>query len=436
MPHVVIIGRPNVGKSTLFNRMLRQNKALIHDRPGVTRDRLYARVRGREKDYALVDTGGLVLDARDELEEDIRDQAREALESADQILFVVDGKEGLTALDEQVGAMLRQGHSPVHLVVNKVDGPEQSAFLGQEFFSLGFETTMVSAAHGYNMPALLEAVESLLPEHTTSEEAQDQGLRISLLGRPNVGKSSLINTLMGEDRVLVDTRPGTTRDCVDVVLEKKGKRYTFVDTAGVRRRANIRDDLERFSTLRAIQSSKRAEVTLLVLDALSGVATQDKKLLSVLEREKIPLVLVVNKVDLIPGDKMGQLKRYFRDRLDFCSYAPIIYTSSITKAGLGGLIPLAEKVVAQSRVRIGTGQLNRLVKEAVEMHQPPMVKGRRAKIYYLTQPETNPPEFVFFVNDPGLIKPSYARYLEKQVRKVFQLDKTPVKLFFRPSHKE
>jgi len=435
LPYVVIVGRPNVGKSTLFNRLSRQNKALVHDRPGVTRDRLYARVRGGSREFALVDTGGLVLEKGDRLVEDIYEQVQDALSSADLILFVVDGKSGLTALDRQLGTMLRQSRRPVHLVVNKVDGQEQSAYLESDFYSLGFHLTQVSAAHGYNIPSLMETIESTLPESEPAEE-QLQGLRLSLLGRPNVGKSSLVNALTGEQRVLVSSSAGTTRDCVDVILNRDGKQYIFIDTAGVRRKTTIRDDLERFSTLRAIKSSQRADVALLVLDALTGVVAQDKKLLSFLEREKIPMVILVNKVDLVPREQLGKLKGYFRDELAFCSYAPVIYTSCVTRAGLGGLIPLAEKVMAQSRIRVGTGQLNRLVRDAVQGHQPPMVKGRRAKIYYLTQPGVSPPEFVFFVNDPELIKPAYARYLEKQLRRTFQLDMAPLKLFFRSSHKQ
>ncbi len=434
LPFVVIVGRPNVGKSTLFNRLLRQNKAMVHDRPGVTRDSLHGRVQGRTRDYTLVDTGGLVLEEGVQLEEDIYEQVREAMHSADLVLFMVDGSAGVTGLDEQLAAMLRQSSRPVRLVVNKVDGEERAALVEGDFYSLGFEMNMVSAAHGYNMPELQEAIESVLPDQQDLKH-EPAGLRLSMLGRPNVGKSSLINTLLGQERVLVSSQAGTTRDCVDVILEKGDKRYVFIDTAGVRRKTTISDDLERFSALRAIRSCQRSDVALLVLDALSGVVAQDKKLLSFLDREKIPLVIVVNKVDQIPRKDLGKLKRYFQDELAFCAHAPVIYTSCITRAGLGGLIPLAEKVLEQSLVRVGTGELNRLVRDAVQAHQPPLVKGRRAKIYYLTQPGTSPPEFVFFVNDPGLIKPAYSRYLEKQIRKSLKLDMTPLKLFFRPSHK-
>ncbi|WP_291321216.1 ribosome biogenesis GTPase Der [Desulfonatronospira sp.] len=434
LPFVVIVGRPNVGKSTLFNRLLRQNKAMVHDRPGVTRDSLHGMVKGLRKDYTLVDTGGLVLEEGVQLEEDIHEQVREAMHSADLVLFMVDGSTGVTGLDEQLASMLRHSHRPVHMVVNKVDGEERAALVEGDYYSLGFEMSMVSAAHGYNMPGLQETIETALPEQQNLSD-RVAGLRLSLLGRPNVGKSSLINTLLGQERVLVSSQAGTTRDCVDVILEKGDKRYIFIDTAGVRRKTTISDDLERFSSLRAIRSCQRADVAMLVLDALSGVVAQDKKLLSFLERAKIPLVILVNKVDQIPGKDLGRLKKYFKEELAFCDHAPVIYTSCITRAGLGGLIPLAEKVLEQSRVRVGTGELNRLVRDAMQAHQPPLVKGRRAKIYYLTQPGTAPPEFVFFVNDPALIKPAYARYLEKQIRKSLKLDMTPVKLFFRASHK-
>ena len=436
LPYVVITGRPNVGKSTLFNRLIRKNKAITHDRPGVTRDRLHGVVRYDDEDrFALVDTGGLVMDSRDDVEKDIFSQAAEAIETADLILFVVDGREGLSRIDEQLADMLRQTNKPVHLVVNKVDGREKSPLLAADFYSMGIDLTTVSAAHGHNIPELLEDILARLPDLPAGkQDEKHKGLRLSFLGRPNVGKSSLLNAISGEKRVMVSPTAGTTRDSVDISLEKNGRFYTFVDTAGVRRRTTISDDLEKFSVLKALKSSKRADIVFLVLDALSGVVAQDKKLLSFLDREKTPFIVMINKIDLVPRVQQNKLKEMFRDELSFCSHAPVVYTSAITRAGLGGLIPLAEKLWDQCQTRIGTGELNRLVRDATARHQPPSIKGRRAKIYYLTQAGANPPEFVFFVNNPDLMKSSYRKYLEKQIRKIFRLDMAPLRLVFRASH--
>ncbi len=436
LPYVVIIGRPNVGKSTLFNRLIRKNRAITHDRPGVTRDRLYGVVRYDDMErFALVDTGGLVLDSRDEVEKEIFIQAGEAVETADLILLVVDGRQGLTRLDEQLADMVRQSNKPVHLVVNKVDGREKSPELAADFYSLGIDLTTVSAAHGYNISELLDDILAKLPDVLSAEELDEKqrGLRLSFLGRPNVGKSSLLNTISGENRVMVSATAGTTRDCVDITLEKNGKLYTFIDTAGVRRRTAISDDLERFSVLKALKSSKRADIVFLVLDALTGPVAQDKKLLSFLDREKTPFIVLVNKIDMVPRPEQSKVKEMFRNEISFCAHAPVVYTSAITRAGLGGLIPLAEKLWEQSQVRIGTGELNRLVRDVTTRHQPPSIKGKRAKIYYMTQAGANPPEFVFFVNNPDLMKSSYRKYLEKQIRKLFRLDMAPLRLVFRES---
>ncbi|ACV67801.1 ribosome biogenesis GTPase Der [Desulfohalobium retbaense] len=438
LPTVALIGRRNVGKSTLFNRLIRKQKALTHDRPGVTRDRLYAEVPHGEPPFALVDTGGLVLDESDGVEADVFEQAREAMEGAQLILFVVDGRQGVSTIDEQLAAFLRQTDKPVRLVINKVDGAELEDTLSAEFYALGFPLSAVSAAHGYGTLTLQEEIEETLQglgavPVEEGEQEDDITLRLALLGRPNVGKSSLINALVGEKRLVVSPEAGTTTDIVDVLFEKKGKRYIFLDSAGVRRRSKIDDSLERFSVLRALRNSKRAQVTVLCLDALQGVVGQDKKLLSFLDREKIPFIVAVNKVDLVPSDRLGQLKKYFENELRFLSHVPRIYTSAVSKAGLGGLLPLTEKLWSECTTRIGTGQLNRGLEDMIGRHQPPVVKHRRAKFYYLTQTGTTPPTFVFFVNDKNLVKPSYARYLEKQLRKRFQLRMTPIQLYFRTS---
>jgi GTPase len=432
---VAIVGRPNVGKSTLFNRILRKNRAITHDRPGVTRDRIYAKARWDDASFDLVDTGGMIIGEQDSLAGAIFDQAREAVEEAGLILMVVDGREGLTALDESLAAYLRQYNKSVLLAVNKVDGPEQEPLLTVDFHTLGFPMVAVSAAHGHNISALVEEIVSRLPEQEETPQ-EEGGLRLALIGRPNVGKSSMINELLGEKRLIVSPEAGTTRDSVDVAVKRGEKRYVFLDTAGLRRRTKITDSLERFSVLRSLKSSRRADVTILVLDALEGLVAQDKKLLAFLDKEKVALLVAVNKVDLVPRREMEELKGVVREEMRIMPHVPVAYTSAVSKAGLGGLLPLAEKVWAQYQVRVGTGRLNKTLQEAMERHQPPMVKKRRAKFYYMTQPETEPPTFVLFVNDPALIKPSYARYLENQLRKSFGLSMAPIQLYFRSSHEK
>ncbi len=435
LPLVALIGRPNVGKSTLFNRLIKKRVSITHDMPGVTRDSIVAEVRGEERAYTLVDTGGIIPNSSDSIEMDIYEQAREAMDNADLILFVVDGRDGLHPQDEQVAQYLRQSGRQVRVVVNKVDGAEQEEVLSAEFFALGFPMNCVSAAHGFGMGELRDIIESSLPAEGTGEyAAAEGGLKIALLGRPNAGKSSLINALLGKRRLIVSTEAGTTRDCVDVVVERGGKTYTFIDTAGVRRKSKVTDSLEYFSVVRSFQAARRADVVVLVLDVAGGVVGQDKRLLSFLDEEKIPFVIVVNKIDLLTKDQLVQVKKGMADEVGFCAHVPVLYSSSISMAGLGGLLPLIEKLWAQCGQRVTTGELNRLVKLVMERHQPPVMGGRRGKIYYMTQAASKPPTFVFFVNADKLFHGSYVRYLENQLRKVFRLDKTPIRMIFRSSH--
>ncbi|TVR00852.1 MAG: ribosome biogenesis GTPase Der [Desulfovibrionales bacterium] len=466
MPVVALIGRPNVGKSSLFNRLLRSSKALTHNLPGVTRDRIYGEVLRGTKPYALVDTGGLEPESNEDIKQAVLGQAREALLEATLVLMVVDGREGPNALDEQVADLLRAANKPVLLIVNKVDGAEKEDLLTADFHQFGFPLFAVSAAHGHGLNQLRDTIMDRLPTSTVEdlgsldlstleqggssgqnehgqrgeEEEPDEtepksgGLRLALLGRPNVGKSSLINTLIGYHRVIVSNEAGTTRDSVDVTWRAGDKIYTLVDTAGVRKRTRILDSLERFSVLKSLRSSKKAQITLLVLDAVEGLTGQDKKLFSFLDREKAPLVAVINKIDLVPRKELNALKKQFKDELSFAGHVPLVFTSTITRAGLGGLLPLAERIWEQCQTRISTGQLNRILGEATQKHQPAVVQRRRAKFFYVTQSDVAPPTFVFFVNDPDLVKPAYSRYLENQIRKRFNLNLTPLQLYFRSSH--
>lgn len=435
LPMVALIGRPNVGKSTLFNRLIKKRVSITHDMAGVTRDSIFSEVRGETRAYMLIDTGGLVPDSSDEIEISIFEQAREAMAGADLILFIVDGRAGLHPQDEQVGQYLRQSGKEVRVIINKVDGPEQEEALAADFYALGFPLQCVSAAHGFGMGDLRDMIETALPKDLCEGVEQPQGgLKVALLGRPNAGKSSTINALLGKKRLMVSAEAGTTRDCVDVTVQRGGKTYTFVDTAGVRRKSKVTDSLEYFSVVHSMQAAKQADVVVLVLDVMDGVVGQDKRLLSFLDTEKIPFIIVVNKIDLLTKDQLAKTKKDLVGQFAFCGHVPVLYSSSVSMAGLGGLLPLIEKLWEQCGQRVTTGELNRLVKMVTERHQPPVMGGRRGKIYYMTQADSRPPTFVFFVNDEKLFGGSYVRYLENQLRKVFRMDKTPIRMIFRSSH--
>lgn len=431
LPKVVIVGRTNVGKSTLFNRLIKGKKAITHDRAGVTRDRIYGEVKYIDKPFSLIDTGGLTFEGEEEIDKWIFQQVEEALDEASLILFVVDGKAGPTPLDFEVAEYIRRTKKSVILVVNKVDGKEQEPLLAPEFYTFGFDVIPISAAHGYNIPLLLEKIQEILPK--VEEIPEITGLKIALVGRPNAGKSSLINAFVGEKRLIVSSVPGTTRDSVDVVLEKDDNIYVFIDTAGIRRRSKVKDPVEKFSVLRALTSSKRANVSVLVVDGTERLTHQDKTIIHFLHREKIPFIVAVNKIDLIPKNKHEQLRIYFSSQLSFCSHVPIVFTSAVDKRGLGGLLVLIERLWDEVNKRVTTGELNRGLREALMRHQPPLVRNKRPKFYYLTQTDINPPTFVFFLNDHTLLKDSYKRYLEGQIRKNFGFKMSPLKLLFRTS---
>ncbi|MDR2487934.1 MAG: ribosome biogenesis GTPase Der [Desulfovibrio sp.] len=469
IPKVVLLGRPNVGKSTLFNRLIRSNRAITHDRPGITRDRMEGIVRSREDvDFLLVDTGGITLDghARVEqgpegirgFEEAILKQAKEAMHEADILCLVMDAREGLTPYDKHLADFLRRLGKPLMLAVNKVDGPEKADILLAEFHELGFDMLPCSAAHGFNVRCLEDALRERLLEARTTQAGTaiagnalvlpsdagmgeaaifsegDSPLRLCLLGRPNAGKSSLVNALVGETRMIVSDVSGTTRDSVDVEARIDGSVCVFVDTAGVRRRSRIADLVERYSVNSSLKSTTKAHVTLLVLDAAEGLTVQDKRLLSLLHDRKTPFMLLVNKSDLLVSEKRGEMPELYRDALAFCPHVPILFVSAKNGYNLRKVVPLARAIRRECAVRVSTGQLNRALSDIVARHHPPVVGQARAKFFYITQAESRPPTFIFFVNSAERIAPSYARYLERSLRAVFGIRHAPVRVHFRSSH--
>jgi len=444
LPIVALVGRPNVGKSTLFNRLLRKSRAITHDLPGVTRDRIYGECQMGDVRFDLVDTGGMVLESEAtpelsrDFEDEIFEQAREAINEAHAILFVVDGRQGLTPLDEQAAEFVRRSGKPVMVLVNKVDGHEFAAQSTAEFHGLGLPLMPVSAAHGYNLHEVREKVRRFVLdlglETAGEDDGVERGLRLTMLGRPNAGKSSLINRIIGTDRLIVSDVAGTTRDSIDVTFERQDKRYTFVDTAGVRRRANIQDHLEKISVIRALKNSKRSDVTILVIDITLGVGRQDKRLIEFLAKEKTPFMVVVNKADLVPRGETKRALEAFREELRIIPHVPLIMTSAHKGVGIGKIIPLAETLRRECEIRISTGALNRALAQVVEKLQPPVVKRRRPKFFYVTQADEPIPTFVFFCNDHTLVRDSYVRYLENQFRKLLGINSAPVNIVFRSSH--
>lgn len=543
-PKVVLLGRPNVGKSTLFNRLIRSNRAITHDRPGITRDRMEGVVRGKGVEtFLLVDTGGVTLDGHARVQEGpegirgfeaaILAQARDAVHESDLLCLVVDAKDGLTPFDRHLADYLRKTGKPLLLVVNKVDGPERKDVLLAEFHSLGLPVLACSASHGYNVRALEDelrerlffteaadeaeavfdealfagatrrqkkrlqqalqqdgehkeleqapeapALPAVSPDETRPEafaagaegeefitadgkrqrgslealqteadedEADEKTdgpdpfsgpLRLAFLGRPNAGKSSLVNALVGEDRMIVSDVAGTTRDSVDVSCVIDGREVTFVDTAGVRRRAKITDTVERYSVNSSLKSTTKAHVTLLVLDASQGLAQQDKRLIELLHERKTPFLLLINKSDLIEPSLRKEAEKRYKEELNFCPHVPVLFVSALNRHNLKKIVPLAGDIRRECGLRVSTGQLNRAMASVLERHQPPIVRQVRAKFFYLTQAESMPPTFVFFVNDADRVLPSYARYLERSLRKLFGIRHAPMRVNFRSSRKK
>lgn len=429
---VAIVGRPNVGKSTLFNRLIQKRLAIVQNIPGITRDRLYAEAEWQGRGFRLVDTGGMNPEASGGIEGQVRWQAEVAVAEADLILFVVDVREGLTHTDEEAARFLRKAGKPVILVANKVDHPSVHP-RAYEFYALGFgEPVPVSAEHGMNTGDLLDLVVSQLPPEAAETTSPD-ALPVAVVGRPNVGKSSLVNRLLGEERMIVSETPGTTRDAVDIMVNTDWGPMTFIDTAGMRRRARIEAAVEHYSVLRALRAVDRAEVVLLILDATQPVAEQDQRVAGYVRDSGKAAIILANKWDLMTGEE-GVAEEYLagvRERLYFLHYAPIQLVSALTGRRLSQIAETIQHVAARHASEVPTPALNRLVRDAQEIHPPPTRKGKQFKIYYATQVRKRPPSFVFFVNNPNLLHYSYERFLENTLRERYDFTGTPLRLFFR-----
>jgi GTP-binding protein len=435
---VAIVGRPNVGKSTLFNRLTQSRQAIVEDFPGVTRDRLYAPCDWNGRDFTLVDTGGIVLDKEgDTIEAHVTRQAELAIKEADVIVFVTDVTDGVTGSDEEVAEKLRRVNKPVLLAVNKVENlkREEEAL---EFWALGLPNLItVSAEHGMGTGDLLDAVVENL-RRADEEHVEDETLiRVAVIGRPNAGKSSLVNAILGEERVIVSNVAGTTRDAIDVLVEKGEDRFLLIDTAGMRRRGKVEQGVERYSVMRALRAVERANVVLMVVDAEDGVTDQDQKIIGYANENGKACIVVVNKWDLVEKDEktMDTFRNQVKTRLAFMDYAMVAFLSAKTHQRVHKLLPMIKEAAQNHARRITTGELNNLVREAYALNPPPSDKGRRLKIFFATQPHVAPPGFVFFVNDRDLVHFSYKRYLENRLRETYNFEGTPMRLYFRNKQK-
>ncbi len=431
-PIVAIVGRPNVGKSTLFNRLTKTRRALVHDLPGVTRDRLYGQVKADGREFTLVDTGGYDPPSDQAFADEVHIQVNLALEQADLVLFITDGRAGLSPLDYDVAQSLRCTKKPVILAVNKVD-VDNLEDAAQEFHALGLETVhFISASHGRGVRGLLEEIDGMLPPADQEEKPQEERppVRVALLGRPNVGKSSLINKLTGEDRVLVSDVPGTTRDAVDTPIIRNGTEYVLIDTAGIRRQGKVTRGLEKAGVFRSLRAMERAHVVVCVLDVSEGVTEHDLGLIGQAVENYRGLILVLNKWDLLAGDKHreDEVKHRIERALRFAPWAPVIYSSALTGKGVNRLLPTVDKVYADYNRRMETGPLNRALETMVERHQPAMRRGQRLKFFYATQVGVRPPHVVVFVNYPKEVHFSYHRYLINEFRSFMKLSRSPLKL--------
>lgn len=430
---LAIVGRPNVGKSTLFNTLAGEKISIVEDHPGVTRDRIYADVTWLNHSFSMIDTGGIEMDSKDKMLKHMREQADIAIDTADVILFLVDVRQGLVDADFKVADMLRKSGKPVILVVNKVDNFEKYMPDVYEFYNLGIgDPHPISAASKLGIGDMLDAVMELFDLEKIEEEEDDRP-KIAIVGKPNAGKSSLINNLLGENRVIVSDVAGTTRDAIDTEIVYNGTEYVFIDTAGLRRKSKIKENIERYSIIRTVAAIERSDVVILMIDAMEGVSEQDAKIAGIAHDRGRGLIIAVNKWDAIEKDNhtVKEYTKKVRDILSFVPYAEIIFISALTGQRTKKIFDLLETVIENHAMRIQTGVLNEILMEAVALQQPPSDKGKRLKLFYMTQVSTKPPTFVLFVNKKELMHFSYQRYIENRIRDTFGFMGTPIRIFIR-----
>lgn len=432
-PIVAIVGRPNVGKSTLFNKLAGRRISIVQDTPGVTRDRVYAEAEWLSHNFTIIDTGGIEPENQDIIVSQMRRQAQVAIETADVIVFIVDGKEGLTGADNEVAQMLRKSKKPILLVVNKIDSlkDEDNAY---EFYNLGLgDPVTISASQGLGLGDMLDRLAENFKTPGDGEDEDEEIIRIAVMGKPNVGKSSLINKLLGVERAIVSDIPGTTRDAIDSYLENDLGKFVLVDTAGLRRKSKVKEEIERYSVVRTLAAIERADVCILMLDAEEGISDQDEKIVGYAHELNKAIMVIVNKWDLIEKDDktMNEYKRKLESSLNFLSYAPYLFISAKTGQRTHKVLELAKDCYNNYNKRIATGVLNEVINRAVLMKEPPVVGLKRLKIFYVTQVGVKPPTFIFFVNDTNTLHFSYERYLENQLRDSFDFKGTGIKLQFR-----
>lgn len=438
-PIVAIVGRPNVGKSTLFNIFADSRISIVEDTPGVTRDRLYADAEWLDRKFTMVDTGGIEMQNTDSIAVSIRQQAEIAVREADVILFVCDARTGITNDDMEVAKMLRQSKKPVVLAVNKADTPKQEAE-AYEFYNLGIgEPYLISASNRLNLGDLLDAVVEKFPPESDDDEDNEDVIKVAIIGRPNVGKSSIFNDIIGQTRSIVSDVAGTTRDAIDVPVEKDGQTYLFIDTAGMRRKGKIDEPIEKYSIIRTLRAVDRSDVVLLVLNAEEGITEQDKKIAGYAHEAGKGIVIVVNKWDLYPNKTVMSTEEFtknIRHELIFMPYANVVYVSALTQQRISRLPEMIKDAAEANAMRISTSVLNQVVTDAVAMNQPPMEKGKRLKILYITQVKVKPPTFVIFCNEPEIMHFSYQRYLENQLREAFGFKGTPINIIVRGKNED
>lgn len=435
-PVVAVVGRPNVGKSTLFNALAGENISIVKDTPGITRDRIYTDITWLDKNFTLIDTGGIEPESKDIILSQMREQAQIAIDTADVILFMVDVKQGLVDTDSKVADMLRRSGKPIILVVNKVDSFHKYMADVYEFYNLGIgEPFAISSANKLGFGELLDEVVSYFDKGVASEEEEDEDerTRVAIVGKPNAGKSSIINRLIGENRLIVSDIAGTTRDAVDTEVVYQGKEYVFIDTAGLRRKNKIKEELERYMIIRTVTAVERADIVVLVIDATEGVTEQDAKIAGIAHDRGKATIIAVNKWDLIEKDNktVNQFTQKIRQILSFMPYAEILFISAETGQRLPKLYETIDIVYENHAMRVATGVLNEIMAEAVALQQPPSDKGKRLRLYYITQAAVKPPTFVIFVNDKELMHFSYTRYIENQIREAFGFRGTPLKFIIR-----